>query len=114
MNIEKTALFTGLFFCFIYLKKKMKLHTNNWIKARLLVLSLAFIVLLTSCEKKYTDLTIQEELISNIQKLNQKVVDFENVAPKTSFITPVPGGVGPMTIASLLLNTLKAAELRQH
>lgn len=41
-------------------------------------------------------------------------VDFENVAPKTSFITPVPGGVGPMTIASLLLNTLKAAELRQH
>jgi methylenetetrahydrofolate dehydrogenase (NADP+)/methenyltetrahydrofolate cyclohydrolase len=39
-------------------------------------------------------------------------VDFENVAPKSSFITPVPGGVGPMTIASLLLNTLKAAELR--
>ncbi|KQB40758.1 Cytochrome-c peroxidase [Flavobacterium daejeonense] len=84
MNIEKTALFTGLFFCFIYLKKKMKLNTNNWIKARLLVLSLAFIVLLTSCEKKYTDLTIQEELISNIQKLNQKVVDFENVAEKSN------------------------------
>ena len=41
-------------------------------------------------------------------------VDFESVAPKTSFITPVPGGVGPMTIASLLLNTLKAAELRHH
>jgi methylenetetrahydrofolate dehydrogenase (NADP+)/methenyltetrahydrofolate cyclohydrolase len=41
-------------------------------------------------------------------------VDFENVAPKTSFITPVPGGVGPMTIASLLLNTLKASELRHH
>jgi methylenetetrahydrofolate dehydrogenase (NADP+)/methenyltetrahydrofolate cyclohydrolase len=39
-------------------------------------------------------------------------VDFKNVAPKTSFITPVPGGVGPMTIASLLLNTLRAAELR--
>ena len=36
-------------------------------------------------------------------------VDFDNVAPKTSFITPVPGGVGPMTIAHLLLNTLKAA-----
>lgn len=35
-------------------------------------------------------------------------VDFENVAPKCSFITPVPGGVGPMTIASLLINTLKA------
>lgn len=35
-------------------------------------------------------------------------VDFDNVAPKTSYITPVPGGVGPMTIASLLLNTYKS------
>ena len=35
-------------------------------------------------------------------------VDFENVAPKSSFITPVPGGVGPMTIAMLLKNTYKA------
>lgn len=34
--------------------------------------------------------------------------DFESVSQKTSFITPVPGGVGPMTIASLLLNTYKA------
>jgi methylenetetrahydrofolate dehydrogenase (NADP+) / methenyltetrahydrofolate cyclohydrolase len=40
-------------------------------------------------------------------------VDFEAVAPKTSFITPTPGGVGPMTIASLLYNTLRATEL-QH
>ncbi len=39
-------------------------------------------------------------------------VDFSQVAPKCSFITPVPGGVGPMTIASLLLNTLRATELR--
>ena len=39
-------------------------------------------------------------------------VDFNEVAPKTSFITPVPGGVGPMTIASLLLNTLRATENR--
>jgi methylenetetrahydrofolate dehydrogenase (NADP+) / methenyltetrahydrofolate cyclohydrolase len=37
-------------------------------------------------------------------------VDFENVAPKCSYITPVPGGVGPMTIASLLRNTLMAAK----
>ena len=36
-------------------------------------------------------------------------VDFENVAPKCSYITPVPGGVGLMTIAALLENTLKAA-----
>ncbi len=37
-------------------------------------------------------------------------VDFENVAPKCSFITPVPGGVGPMTICSLMKNTLLAAK----
>lgn len=36
-------------------------------------------------------------------------VQFDEVAPKCSFITPVPGGVGPMTIVSLLCNTLKAA-----
>lgn len=36
-------------------------------------------------------------------------VDFANVAPKCAFITPVPGGVGPMTIASLMRNTLLAA-----
>lgn len=35
-------------------------------------------------------------------------VDFEHVAPKASYITPVPGGVGPMTIVSLLQNTLQA------
>lgn len=37
-------------------------------------------------------------------------VDFEGVAPKCAWITPVPGGVGPMTVTSLLLNTLKAAQ----
>jgi methylenetetrahydrofolate dehydrogenase (NADP+) / methenyltetrahydrofolate cyclohydrolase len=39
-------------------------------------------------------------------------VDFENVAPKCSLITPVPGGVGPMTRVALLLNALEAAERR--
>ena len=37
-------------------------------------------------------------------------VDFENVKDKCSYITPVPGGVGPMTIACLLLNTMNAVE----
>lgn len=48
---------------------------------------------------------------SDITKSGYKLlgdVKFEEVAPKCSFITPVPGGVGPMTIASLLMNTLKA------
>ncbi|MBT3578812.1 MAG: bifunctional methylenetetrahydrofolate dehydrogenase/methenyltetrahydrofolate cyclohydrolase FolD [Waddliaceae bacterium] len=39
-------------------------------------------------------------------------VDFENVAKKTAFITPVPGGIGPMTVAMLLTNTIKA--YKQH
>ena len=39
-------------------------------------------------------------------------VDFPNVSKKCSYITPVPGGVGPMTIAMLLANTLKAAKAR--
>lgn len=39
-------------------------------------------------------------------------VNFDEVAPKCSFITPVPGGVGPMTIVSLMTNTLQAAKNR--
>ena len=41
-------------------------------------------------------------------------VDFEHVAPKASYITPVPGGVGPMTIVSLLQNTLQAYNLKSE
>ncbi len=41
-------------------------------------------------------------------------VDFENVCKKASFITPVPGGTGPMTVACLLENTLKAYQLRSY
>jgi methylenetetrahydrofolate dehydrogenase (NADP+) / methenyltetrahydrofolate cyclohydrolase len=40
-------------------------------------------------------------------------VDFEKVAPKCSYITPVPGGVGPMTRVSLLRNTLMAVQITQ-
>ena len=36
--------------------------------------------------------------------------DFENIKEKVSFITPVPGGVGPMTIAMLMYNVVKAAK----
>src|SRR5450759_1937322 len=52
-------------------------------------------------------------LISPETKSGYKLVgdvDFENVAPKCSYITPVPGGVGPMTRVSLLRNTLMAAK----
>ena len=40
-------------------------------------------------------------------------VDFDHVAPKCAAISPVPGGVGPMTIASLLQNTMQAAKMRR-
>jgi methylenetetrahydrofolate dehydrogenase (NADP+)/methenyltetrahydrofolate cyclohydrolase len=51
---------------------------------------------------------------SNLTKSGWKLlgdVDFENVKDKVSHITPVPGGVGPMTIAMLLRNTLSASRL---
>ena len=41
-------------------------------------------------------------------------VDFENVEKKASMITPVPGGVGPMTVACLLSNTVTAAKKQQN
>lgn len=41
-------------------------------------------------------------------------VDFDGVAPKTSYISPVPGGVGPMTISMLLFNTLMSAKSREN
>ena len=41
-------------------------------------------------------------------------VQFETVAPKSSWITPVPGGVGPMTIAALLKNTFRSCALKNH
>lgn len=40
-------------------------------------------------------------------------VDYENVEPKTSYITPVPGGVGPMTIAMLMNNVVKAVKINR-
>ncbi len=51
-----------------------------------------------------------------INRLDKKLVgdvDYETVAEKSSFITPVPGGVGPMTIIMLMYNTVKACELRR-
>ncbi|NPB08167.1 MAG: bifunctional methylenetetrahydrofolate dehydrogenase/methenyltetrahydrofolate cyclohydrolase, partial [Aquificae bacterium] len=50
-----------------------------------------------------------------ISKVNGKIVgdvDFGRVKEKASAITPVPGGVGPMTVTALLLNTLKAYKKR--
>ena len=47
-----------------------------------------------------------------INRVDRKLVgdvDFDSVAPKASYLTPVPGGVGPMTIALLMQNTYESA-----
>ncbi|MEK7583943.1 MAG: bifunctional 5,10-methylenetetrahydrofolate dehydrogenase/5,10-methenyltetrahydrofolate cyclohydrolase, partial [Patescibacteria group bacterium] len=51
--------------------------------------------------------------ISSVDGQTVGDVDFKNVAPKTSYITPVPGGVGPMTVAMLLYNTLQLSKERK-
>jgi methylenetetrahydrofolate dehydrogenase (NADP+)/methenyltetrahydrofolate cyclohydrolase len=94
--------------CHIY-TKNLKEHT---LKADILVVAVGKANLITE------DMVKDEVIVLDvgINKLeNGKIVgdvDFENVSKKASFITPVPGGVGPMTIAMLLENTIKSAELR--
>ena len=56
---------------------------------------------------------VDESLLDENGKLCGDV-DFENVKDKCSFITPVPGGVGPMTISTLMKNTLKACKIQNN
>lgn len=76
------------------------------------------IIVAAGCPKLLTADMVKEGVTIidvGINRVNGKLVgdvDFENVAPKAAYITPVPGGVGPMTIVSLLQNTLQAYELR--
>ena len=76
------------------------------------------IIVAAGCPKLLTADMVKEGVTIidvGINRVDGKLVgdvDFENVAPKAGYITPVPGGVGPMTIVSLLQNTLQAYELR--
>ena len=76
------------------------------------------IIVAAGCPKLLTADMVKEGVTIidvGINRVDGKLVgdvDFENVAPKAAYITPVPGGVGPMTIVSLLQNTLQAYELR--
>ena len=76
------------------------------------------IIVAAGCPKLLTADMVKEGVTIidvGINRVDGKLVgdvDFENVAPKADYITPVPGGVGPMTIVSLLQNTLQAYELR--
>ena len=94
--------------CHIF-TKDLKSHTK---RADLLVVGVGKPNLITEDMVKEGAIVID----IGINKLdNGKIVgdvDFENVSKKASYITPVPGGVGPMTIAMLLKNTIKAAKNR--
>ncbi|MDR0408513.1 MAG: bifunctional methylenetetrahydrofolate dehydrogenase/methenyltetrahydrofolate cyclohydrolase FolD [Campylobacteraceae bacterium] len=107
MNLLLNA-FATVDICHIY-TKDLASHTK---KADLLIVGVGKAGLITKDMVK-NDAIVVDIGINHLK--NGKLVgdvDFENVAPKCSFITPVPGGVGPMTIAMLLENTIKAAENR--
>lgn len=94
--------------CHIF-TKDLKAHT---LKADIIIVGVGKAGLIT--EEMVKDNAIVIDIGINRLSNGKLVgdVDFNKVAPKCSFITPVPGGVGPMTIAMLLLNTLKAAKNR--
>ena len=64
-----------------------------------------------------TSLTRHERIRKTLTEKGRALVgdvDFDDVAPVAGWVTPVPGGVGPLTVAMLLDNTVKAARLRGH
>ncbi len=91
------------------LTKDLKAHTS---KADLIVVGVGIAGLITKDMIKEGAIVV--DIGTNRLESGKLVgdVDFKKVAPKCSYITPVPGGVGPMTIAMLLANTLKAAKNR--
>jgi len=94
--------------CHIY-TKNLKEHT---LQADILVVAVGKQNLITADMVK-DDVIIFDVGINKTE--NGKIVgdvDFDEVSKKASYITPVPGGVGPMTIAMLLENTVKSAKLR--
>ena len=94
--------------CHIY-TKDLKAHTK---KADIVIVGVGKAELIT--EDMVKDGAIVIDIGINRLENGKLVgdVDFKNVSPKCSYITPVPGGVGPMTIAMLISNTLKAAKNR--
>ncbi len=89
--------------------KDLKSHTK---RADLLIVGVGKINLITEDMVKEGAIVIDIGINKTQEGKITGDVDFENVAPKCSYITPVPGGVGPMTIAMLLANTITAARKR--
>ena len=94
--------------CHIY-TKDLKAHTS---RADLLIVGVGKQNLITEDMVKEGAIVIDIGINKTEEGKITGDVDFENVAPKCSYITPVPGGVGPMTIAMLLVNTINAARKR--
>ncbi len=95
--------------CHIY-TNDLKSHT---LKADIVCVGAGVINLIT--EDMIKDETVVIDIGINKNKNGKLVgdVDFKNLSKKCSYITPVPGGVGPMTIAMLLKNTIKAAKINK-
>ena len=94
--------------CHIY-TKNLKEHT---LKADILVVAVGKENLITADMVKDGVVVVDVGINKRDDGKIVGDVDFENVSKKASYITPVPGGVGPMTIAMLLENTIKSAKAR--
>ena len=92
--------------------KDLKSHTR---RAEILVVAVGKPGLITADHVRdgavVIDVGINRVTTPDGQKRTVGDVDFDAVRPRVSHITPVPGGVGPMTVAMLLKNTLRSAEL---
>lgn len=95
--------------CHIY-TKDLKSHTRN---ADILLVGVGVINLITEDMVKEGAIIIDIGINRTEDGRLVGDVDYEKVSQKASFITPVPGGVGPMTIAMLLRNTVESAKKRQ-
>ena len=107
MNLLLNA-FATVDICHIY-TKNLKEHTQ---KADLVIVGVGKVNLITEDMVKEGAIVIDIGINKTSEGKIVGDVDFEHVAPKCSYITPVPGGVGPMTIAMLLENTILAAQKR--
>lgn len=100
LNADATVEITHIY------TKDLKSHTLD---ADIILVGVGVINLITEDMVKEDAIIVDIGINRNDEGRLVGDVDYENVSKKASFITPVPGGVGPMTIAMLLKNTLKAA-----
>lgn len=95
---------------------KPGLVTENFVRPGAVVVDVG-INRLTSLEAAPEHLRRSPRIAGEIAKRGRVLVgdvDFDGVAKRAGYLTPVPGGVGPLTVAMLLANTVKAAEMRRN